>query len=232
MPPESWCGKAAPCPARPTRASAAPHGGCRRRPALPAQAERQVDVLERVRPGHQRRLLEHEADAPGERRVARHHALARRLEPGDEAQRRRLAAARRPEQREALARADREVEPGERAPPVREGLADARERARSGALHGAGGLAGRSSRPTPCPTKRKSTARKTSRSGLNRPASRIWAKKLMTRAGVITPMPAARLSPLSTMPSATSRPREKASSASSMSGLVALMSACAPAGSP
>ena len=74
-----------------------------------AQAER--DVLEHRHVPEERVVLKHEADAaladlPVRRVLAveQHAAPIGRLEPGDDAQQRRLAAARRPEQRHELAR--------------------------------------------------------------------------------------------------------------------------------
>src|SRR5262249_42612717 len=93
------------------------------------------------RPGHQRRLLEYEADAARSSvacglglepldRSARRLAQAR-----DDAQRRGLAAARRAEQRDELAWPHIKVEALERDHAVRKGLADALERD-----HGSAGL--------------------------------------------------------------------------------------------
>ena len=74
---------------------------------LPAQAQRQPDVLGDRGPGHQRRLLEDEADVaravparPDDPPRGRPH------EPRDQPQRRRLAAARRPQQRDEVALVD------------------------------------------------------------------------------------------------------------------------------
>ena len=87
----------------------APRPGARARPH--AQAER--DVLEHGHVAEQRVVLEHEADARGRARCARWRPRRRtstcprrRLEPGDDAQQRRLARARRAEQRDQLALLD------------------------------------------------------------------------------------------------------------------------------
>ena len=87
------------------------------------ELERQEDVLERGQVGEQLERLEDEADAAaaqerqlvlGERLDRRavdpHLALARPVEPGGEAEQRRLAASRRPEHGDELAARDREVD--------------------------------------------------------------------------------------------------------------------------
>ena len=84
-------------------------------PALPAQAVRDVVLDREMR--EQRVALEHGVDRPAVRRsacevdaVEEDRPGGRLLEPGDEPQCRGLAASRRPEQREELARADRQVD--------------------------------------------------------------------------------------------------------------------------
>ena len=95
-----------------------------------AQAQRQPDVVGGVRPGHQGRLLEHEADLAavvlaGPRPRPLDRAAGRLGEARHDAQRRRLAAAGGAEKGDELARADVEVEPGERRRAVGEGFANA-----------------------------------------------------------------------------------------------------------
>jgi hypothetical protein len=107
-----------------------------RRSCAPARAlepQRQIHVAPGGGPRHQGRLLEHEADVAARAQ----HVLAagppddpsgaRRAEPGDQAQRRALAAARRPEQAQELVLADAEVEALQRDDAIRERLADALE---------------------------------------------------------------------------------------------------------
>src|SRR5688572_12302353 len=93
-----------------------------------AQAER--DVLEDRHVTEKRVVLKHEADAaltnlPAGRILAveEHAAAIGRLEPRHDAQQRRLAAARRPEQRDELARAHLEAHVVERREAA-EGLRD------------------------------------------------------------------------------------------------------------
>src|SRR5215216_4508950 len=78
------------------------------------EAQRQTHITGDRGPGHQRRLLEHEADVAGSHTapsVGPLHAPAGRLaQSGNDAQRRRLAAARRPEQREKFTRPNVEIE--------------------------------------------------------------------------------------------------------------------------
>ncbi|OLT20400.1 hypothetical protein BJF78_09935 [Pseudonocardia sp. CNS-139] len=84
-------------------------------------AERQRDVLPRRRPRQQRVLLERDAEPVRADEVGRaalldgDRALGGLLQARDHAQHRRLAAARRAEQRDELAVPDREIEPFERA---------------------------------------------------------------------------------------------------------------------
>ena len=98
---------------------------------LARKPERQPDIVEHRRPGHQRRLLKHEADG-----IARSVAAAsfrarpvdmargRRAEARNDAQRRRLAAAGRPEQADELALADIERHVLKRQRAVGEDLGD------------------------------------------------------------------------------------------------------------
>ncbi len=93
--------------------------------------QRQIDVGEHRRPRHQRRLLEHEADvldAALTRAMPRHGAARRLAQARDDAQRRRFAAARRPEQRKELAVTHVEIEIVERDNAAAEHLADAAQR--------------------------------------------------------------------------------------------------------
>src|SRR5580704_10545214 len=75
----------------------------RRQAAMPADLERQRDILERRAPGQERRVLEDEAQRPVEpgftRRAAKHgdRSARRREKIGDEPQERGLAAPRWPE---------------------------------------------------------------------------------------------------------------------------------------
>src|SRR5262245_5127617 len=98
------------------------------------ELERQIDVAEHGRPRHQRRLLEYEADVadrlgphPLAAAVPGDRAARRFAQPGDDAQRRRLAAARRAEQGEEFALPYVEVETVERVDAVGKRLADAFE---------------------------------------------------------------------------------------------------------
>src|SRR5262249_55127109 len=94
----------------------------------------------------QRRLLEHEADAArsgvvcGLGLVPLDRSVGRLAQTRDDAQRRRLAAARWAEQRHELALPHIEVEALERGHAVGEGLADAVERDDGGG--GRGGISG------------------------------------------------------------------------------------------
>ena len=116
----------------------------------PCEPERQAHIGCHRRPRHQGRLLEHEADAVrsygprigGPAVGPRHPAARRRAQAGDDAQRRRLAAARGAEQRHELARVHGEIEALERDHAVGEGLADAVERNDGGAgqCRGSGGM--------------------------------------------------------------------------------------------
>jgi hypothetical protein len=102
------------------------------RGSRPAQLDLHEHVVERGAPVEQHRALEHDAevglrpvdDAAGDARLAR----AREVQPRDDAQQRALAAARRPDDREELAGADRQVDRVERvrlAPGAPVGLRDA-----------------------------------------------------------------------------------------------------------
>jgi hypothetical protein len=97
------------------------------------ERERQRDIVRHRAPRHQGRLLEHEADrkpvAPRARPgPAPRNGAARRLaEPCDQPQRRRLAAAGRPEYRDEFAARDREVEAVERPDAPGEMFGDALE---------------------------------------------------------------------------------------------------------
>ena len=98
-PSDSCRGKSPPLPASPTAASAAP-------PAASAAPVTSVRFSSDAAPGQQRRLLEHHRDALRPPDLA----LEVAVEPGDDAQQRRLADARGPEHRQRLARRDREAE--------------------------------------------------------------------------------------------------------------------------
>ena len=99
------------------------------------ERQRQHHVLQRVRPRHQRRVLEHEAEI-GLRLAARRmrrgrpvdRAGARRAEARDDAQQGRLAAAGRPEQADELAVAQIEIDAADRERAVRELLGDVADR--------------------------------------------------------------------------------------------------------
>src|SRR6185312_39240 len=97
-------------------------GGIRLRARRAGEVERQPDVGANARPWHQRRRLEHAADPMRVAGRGRHRrappfdrALGWRVEPGDEIEQRRLAAARGSEQRQELALADRQRDGIERA---------------------------------------------------------------------------------------------------------------------
>ena len=100
----------------------------------PHELQRQAHIRGHRRPGHQRRLLEHEADARvpasgcGLGPRPRDLSAGRLAQARDDAQRRGLAAAGRAEQRHELARPHIEAEAVERNHAVGEGLADAVER--------------------------------------------------------------------------------------------------------
>jgi hypothetical protein len=105
-----------------------------------------ADVAAHRQVREQRVVLEHHADLAALDRQARHVVAAeqdaaagvRRVEAGDQAQRRRLAAAGRAEQHERLAGADRQVERFEHARAA-EGLRAAGQGDGSGVeFHGAG----------------------------------------------------------------------------------------------
>jgi hypothetical protein len=89
-----------------------------------------MTFLSAVAHGHERRLLEHEAQVAARQRsglVGRRpvdRARGRRAEARDHAQHRRLAAARWTEQADELVRADRGVEAVDRERAVREALRD------------------------------------------------------------------------------------------------------------
>ena len=83
------------------------------------EAKRQQHVAQHRAPRHQRRVLKDKADPPARRPAAiaagrgqgqMPHSLARRDQPGDDAQQRALAAARGAEQAEELAAADSEID--------------------------------------------------------------------------------------------------------------------------
>ena len=112
--------------------------------ADPVQAERQLDVALHRAPLEQPRRLEGDAVVLVQARAARrlavdqHRALARLDEVGDDPQQRRLAAARRADQRDELARRDGQVDVGHglhRARALAEALADALERDRRRRRH-------------------------------------------------------------------------------------------------
>ena len=135
MPPESSRGKWRPNSASPTWSSAPRAASVAALPLDPGEIERQPDVRLDARPGHQRRRLEHEAEAAagaaGRGEVAAppaELASARRDEPGDEIEERGLAAAGGPEQRQEFAALDGEVDRRERARAVRVALLDAGQR--------------------------------------------------------------------------------------------------------
>ncbi len=95
--------------------------GVRRALSARPRAQAEGDVLGDIHVPEQRIILEHEADAApahrhGERIAAieQHAPAARLLEPGNDAQQRRLAGAGRPEQRDQFARLDVERDVGER----------------------------------------------------------------------------------------------------------------------
>ena len=121
MPPESWCGYRFAAWPRPTSSSSSATRALRSVLRLPADPEPVLDVLLR---GHVReeavRLEDHPHVALVGRRprdvlaVDDDAARVGLVEAGDEAQRRRLAAAARPEQRHELAGLEREVDPLQR----------------------------------------------------------------------------------------------------------------------
>ena len=94
------------------------------------ELERQEHVAEHRRPGHQGRLLEYEADAPAcVRAISPATAAARRLaQARNNAERRRFAAAGRPEQRQEFAFPHVEIESVERPGAGAKQLADAAQR--------------------------------------------------------------------------------------------------------
>ena len=99
------------------------------------EVERQPDVRFDARPGHQRRGLEHEAQPAagraGRRKIAAppvERPAARRDEPGDEIEQRRLAAAGGAEQRQEFTAADVEVDRCERPRAVGKNLLGAGDR--------------------------------------------------------------------------------------------------------
>src|SRR5438132_3000517 len=110
------------------------------------ELERQAHIRGDRRPRHQRRLLEHEADAArtggacGLGLQPLDRSAGRLAQARDDTQRRGLAAARRTEQRHELARPHIEVETLERDHAPRKGLADALERDDGSA--GVGGING------------------------------------------------------------------------------------------
>ena len=99
MPPDSWCGRFLAKPSRWTAVSSCSTP----RPALglghAGQAHRQLDVGGDRQPREQRRLLEHQRRPAGDVDRPRR----RRVEPGDEVEDRRLAAARRADEADELA---------------------------------------------------------------------------------------------------------------------------------
>ncbi len=173
MPPESSRGKASAKSARPDAGQRLIGPRARLRLRNAGEPQRQPHVLAHAGPGHQRRLLEHEADAVTRQHialVARHpHDAGRwRAELCDQAQRRRLAATGRAQQRDELALAHGEVERAERHDAIvirlrHAAQADGESR-QAGLDPGRGfarmtwtlryGLLGRSSTPTPLLTKR------------------------------------------------------------------------------
>jgi hypothetical protein len=90
--------------------------------------ERQPHIGGHIGPGHQGRVLEHEADAARRRTRPFDRAGGRRAQAGNNAQRRRLAAAGRPQQRNELAGAHIKVEAVERDRAALERLADIAQR--------------------------------------------------------------------------------------------------------
>ena len=107
MPPDSCAGLAFSKPFRPTSSIISSHVGLVDR--APGDLERQADVRQHAAPRQQRGVLERDAElvrlAQLRRRLAvdADRAAGRRLEAGEDAQDRRLAAARRAEQREERA---------------------------------------------------------------------------------------------------------------------------------
>jgi len=93
-------------------------GGASRLRRVAADREAEGDILADREPGEERRLLEDQAAVGGRAldRIAEETDLARgrRLEPGDQVEQRRLAAARGAEQHHELARGDVEVDSRER----------------------------------------------------------------------------------------------------------------------
>ena len=105
-----------------TRGSDSAAGTC-------ASCKRQPHILAHAGPGHQGRLLEHEADALPRQHVALamrelDAPRARRGKPRDDPQRRRLAAAGGTDQRDELALADGEIERPQRHDAIVIGLGD------------------------------------------------------------------------------------------------------------
>ena len=100
----------------------------------PPDRERKCDVLGDTHVREQRVVLEHHADRAPMRRQPRQRraveqdlAFGRRLEAGEHHQRRRLAGARRPEERQELAALDVEIEPVDDARDAVVRLADRHE---------------------------------------------------------------------------------------------------------
>ena len=92
MPPDSWPGSASSLPASSTSCQQRPRALGRLRPA------HQQQVVEDAEPGHQARLLEHDAEPRPLRRLPGDAAGIDGIEPGDDAQQRGLARAGRPDQ--------------------------------------------------------------------------------------------------------------------------------------
>ncbi len=126
MPPESSRGRCIAKSESPTSASAAAASRVAFASLDAGEIERQTHVGGDPRPGHQRRRLEDESEpssrAAGRREVAAppgERAGARRDQPGDQVEQRRLAATRRSEQRQEFAATNLEIDRRERARAVR-----------------------------------------------------------------------------------------------------------------
>ena len=96
----------------------------------PAQAEREKDIARRIGPGQQCRVLEDIADIAGPRLpsgLPGDAPVAGALQPGQQPQQGRLAAAGRAEKGDEFPGADLGGNAVQRAQPVRKGLADRME---------------------------------------------------------------------------------------------------------
>ena len=128
MPPESSCGYADSLPFRPDQLEQLARRRLGAAGAAHRHLQRQLDVGQRRAPGQERRILEHEADVAAQARGLGRGAedadlaVVGRDQVGDDAQEGRLAAARRAEQRQELARGDVEAQALQRGdrPPRRE----------------------------------------------------------------------------------------------------------------